>query len=226
MLARSPGLHNLVKRVEGEPAAGKMAVNGTRSKWKRLARASTAFETNQCARVTRTRRGRARHAACLASRFGFVDASYSVLILTAWSGIPPELREGEGEVALARTRRLPGTHKAERPSWSPALPHGLLGRRQHAWRDGRGDAQTGLSLFRSGRPFAQCRIRRRPQVRSTSSDESILPRFACARLDAPKAKTATAICLTDQPAQALADMVFGPPNLGPLAGMIRGDSAK
>ena len=44
MLARSPGLHNLVKRVEGEPAAGKMAVNGTHSEWKRLARASTAFK--------------------------------------------------------------------------------------------------------------------------------------------------------------------------------------
>ena len=44
MLARSPGLHNLVKRVEGEPTAGKMAINGTHSEWKRLARASTAFK--------------------------------------------------------------------------------------------------------------------------------------------------------------------------------------
>ena len=44
MLARSPGLHDLVKRVEGEPAAGKMAVNGTHSEWKRLASASTAFK--------------------------------------------------------------------------------------------------------------------------------------------------------------------------------------
>jgi len=44
MLARSPGLHNLVKRVECEPAAGKMAINGTHSEWKRLARASTAFK--------------------------------------------------------------------------------------------------------------------------------------------------------------------------------------
>jgi hypothetical protein len=44
MLARNPGLHNLVERVEGEPAAGKMAVNGTHSEWKRLARASTAFK--------------------------------------------------------------------------------------------------------------------------------------------------------------------------------------
>jgi len=44
MLARSPGFHDLVKRVEGEPAAGKMAVNGTHSEWKRPARASTAFK--------------------------------------------------------------------------------------------------------------------------------------------------------------------------------------
>ena len=44
MLARSPGLHNLVKRVEGEPAAGEMAVNGTHPEWKRLPSAPTAFK--------------------------------------------------------------------------------------------------------------------------------------------------------------------------------------
>src|SRR5215207_9086345 len=44
MLARSPGLHNLVKRVEGEPAAGKMTINGMHSEWKRLAKAPTAFK--------------------------------------------------------------------------------------------------------------------------------------------------------------------------------------
>jgi len=44
MLARSPGLHNFVKRVQGEPAAGKMTINGTHSEGKRVARASTAFK--------------------------------------------------------------------------------------------------------------------------------------------------------------------------------------
>jgi len=44
MLARSPGFHDLVKRVEGEPAAGEMAINGTHSEGKRLARVSTAFK--------------------------------------------------------------------------------------------------------------------------------------------------------------------------------------
>ena len=44
MLARGPRFHDLVKRAEGEPAAGKMTINGTHSEWKRLARASTAFK--------------------------------------------------------------------------------------------------------------------------------------------------------------------------------------
>ena len=44
MLARRPGFHDLVKRVEGEPAAGEMAVNGTHSEGQRLPSAPTAFK--------------------------------------------------------------------------------------------------------------------------------------------------------------------------------------
>jgi hypothetical protein len=59
-------------------------------------------------------------------------------------------------------------------------------------------------------------------VRLISSDEAILPCFACNALAGMlrKRKQGTAICLADKPAQALADMVFGLLISGPLAGVI------
>ena len=54
--------------------------------------------------------------------------------------IPPELREGRGELEAAPKGALPSLIDVRRPARRPALPHDALRRPQHARGDGRGGA--------------------------------------------------------------------------------------
>jgi hypothetical protein len=48
----APGFHDLVKRVEGKPAAGEMAINGTHAERQRLPMAPTTLKpTNALAQL-------------------------------------------------------------------------------------------------------------------------------------------------------------------------------
>ena len=76
----------------------------------------------------------------------------------AW--IPPELREGRGELEAAAKGTLPALITLERPARRPALPHDALRRAPDARADGRGGAGARLGVPRGHRPLRLARVRR------------------------------------------------------------------
>ena len=73
--------------------------------------------------------------------------------------IPPELREGRGELEAALKGTLPALITLERHARRPALPHDALGRAQHARGDGRGGAGARLRVPGGHRPLRVARVR-------------------------------------------------------------------
>ena len=88
----------------------------------------------------------------------------------AW--IPPELREGRGELEAALTQRAPAADRARRHPRRPALPHDALGRQELARGDGRGGAGARIPVPRDHRPLGVARVRRPRQRRRSSSARS------------------------------------------------------